>query len=228
MLKAISALCVVASSLGLSTLSTIQKSHRFAGSLHHHSPAKTFCRSAAAPLFSTSSVSEEASATIPTQRNFSIPTTDVILYDGVCNFCNAWVDILLRLDVNEKFRFAPLQSSVGRRLLAQIGKDENDISSVVLVRPNGQYFTKSSCVLQVLGELGLPGPLAERIIPTSLRDFLYDGVAQNRYNILGRRDQCRCSDPIYAKRFLLDWILKPRDKMSNRRQGAWKKRICSS
>ena len=60
----------------------------------------------------------------------------MILYDGVCNFCNAWVDILLKIDGGSipKFRFAALQSGVGMKLLEGIGKDANDISSVVLIK----------------------------------------------------------------------------------------------
>lgn len=130
----------------------------------------------------------------------------VILFDGVCNFCNAWVDILLRLDRNGKFKFAPLQSETGRRLLAAVGKEADDISSVVLVQPDLRYFDKSACVLKVVQELGPAAALASNgaraLVPPSLRDGIYDTVAENRYNLLGKRDECRCGDPQYADRFL--------------------------
>lgn len=130
----------------------------------------------------------------------------VILFDGVCNFCNAWVDILLRLDRNGKFKFAPLQSATGRRLLAAVGREADDISSVVLVQPDLRYFDKSACVLKVVQELGPAAALASNsaraLVPPSLRDRIYDTVAENRYNLLGKRDECRCGDPQYADRFL--------------------------
>ncbi|KAL7560619.1 hypothetical protein ACA910_000071 [Epithemia clementina (nom. ined.)] len=174
-----------------------------------------------APLFlgttTTSSANTASSATTTTtiseyaKRRVEKPvvTDNVILYDGICNFCNTWVDILLRLDRQAKFRFAPLQSSIGQELLVQIGKDADDISSVVLVKQDGRFFDKSACVLQVLEEVG-PRPLtqplanmARTLIQRDIRDGLYDRVAENRYNLMGKREECRCSDPRFADRFLL-------------------------
>jgi predicted DCC family thiol-disulfide oxidoreductase YuxK len=131
----------------------------------------------------------------------------VILFDGVCNFCNTWVDLLLRIDVKQRFRFAPLQSTLGQRLLQAVGKDANDISSVMLVQPDlVTYYDKSACVLQVVAELGpvarVLSSAARRIVPPRFRDSIYDVVAENRYNLMGKRNECRCSDPKYAHRFL--------------------------
>jgi len=156
-------------------------------------------------LFHSSPVKEQQTTE---QSTDSTPTNNpVILFDGVCNFCNAWVDILLRIDVNAKFKFAPLQSETGRRLLTAVGKQADDISSVVLVQPDLQYFDKSACVLQVVRELGPVAAVASNsvnaLVPKQLRDNIYDTVAENRYNFLGKRDECRCGDPRYADRFLM-------------------------
>jgi predicted DCC family thiol-disulfide oxidoreductase YuxK len=130
----------------------------------------------------------------------------VILFDGVCNFCNTWVDLLLRIDVNKKFKFAPLQSPTGQRLLQAVGKDANDISSVVLIQPDLVSYDKSSCVLQVVTELGplarIASGTAQRLLPARFRDSIYDLVAENRYSLMGKREECRCGDPKYADRFL--------------------------
>jgi predicted DCC family thiol-disulfide oxidoreductase YuxK len=130
----------------------------------------------------------------------------VILFDGVCNFCNTWVDLLLRVDVNRRFKFAPLQSAIGKRLLTEIGKDADDISSVILIQPTLEYYDKSACVLRVVEELGpvakIASVSAERLLPKRLRDSVYDTVAENRYNFMGKRDECRCGDPEYFDRFL--------------------------
>lgn len=130
----------------------------------------------------------------------------IILYDGVCNFCNAWVDILLRVDVQKTFKFAPLQSDIGRKLLVDIGKDADDISSVLLIEPNLDYYEKSAAPLRVVEELGpLAGVLSRTaltIVPKEIRDSIYDTVAENRYNLMGKRDTCRCGDPRYSDRFL--------------------------
>merc|ERR1719491_1195345 len=83
---------------------------------------------------------------------------NIILFDGICNFCNTWVDILLRLDSNtQKFVFTPLQSNVGKHLLISIGKESDDISSVLLIKIDGEYYDKSDCVLQVVKEIGPVG-----------------------------------------------------------------------
>jgi predicted DCC family thiol-disulfide oxidoreductase YuxK len=136
----------------------------------------------------------------------AIIESPIILYDGVCNFCNAWVDILLRVDVQKTFKFAPLQSDIGRKLLVDIGKDADDISSVLLIEPNLDYYEKSAAPLRVVEELGpLAGVLSRTaltIVPKEIRDSIYDTVAENRYNLMGKRDTCRCGDPRYSDRFL--------------------------
>ena len=152
----------------------------------------------------SSTTSSTTSTSSSTGQQFDHP---IILFDGVCNFCNTWVDILLRLDTKGVYKLTPLQSKLGKSLLQSIGKDANDISSIVLIEANGKtYYTKSDCVLQVVSQLGLPFQLAMNVlkitIPSVLRDTLYDTVAENRYNILGERDVCRSGDPIYFDRFL--------------------------
>ncbi|KAJ1415986.1 hypothetical protein B484DRAFT_454394 [Ochromonadaceae sp. CCMP2298] len=149
-------------------------------------------------------------------RSKSISSTkqNIILYDGVCNFCNSWVDLLLKLDRKKKFSFAALQSDEGQDLLQRIGKSRDDLSSVVFIQslaeggPSAEdkvYF-KSDAAIRVAEELtGAPGPIASLItagFPKSMRDTLYDGVATNRYSILGKREECRCSDATSPERFL--------------------------
>jgi predicted DCC family thiol-disulfide oxidoreductase YuxK len=133
----------------------------------------------------------------------------VILFDGVCNFCNAWVDILLRLDTAGRFKFAPLQSTIGQALLVSMGRRADDISSVVLIdQKQNVCYDKSDCVLKVVETTlgGLHGRLAKdaatSLVPLPIRNRLYDTVAENRYQFIGRRDECRCGDPQYGDRFL--------------------------
>ena len=131
----------------------------------------------------------------------------IILFDGVCNFCNTWVDLLLRLDTKGVYKLTPLQSKLGQSLLQSIGKDANDISSIVLIEQDGKtFYTKSDCVLQVVSQLGLPFEVGMNVVkltvPPFLRDTIYDTIAENRYNLLGKRDVCRSGDPIYFDRFI--------------------------
>jgi predicted DCC family thiol-disulfide oxidoreductase YuxK len=112
------------------------------------------------------------------------------------------VDLLIRLDKKSKFKFCALQSERGRSFLKKIGREEDDISSVVYIKklePFEVYF-KSDAALKVAEELGIGYAilsLASRtIIPFPfIRDSIYDMVANNRYNLMGKRQTCRCEDP---------------------------------
>jgi predicted DCC family thiol-disulfide oxidoreductase YuxK len=143
-------------------------------------------------------------------RVFATDKRPVILFDGVCNLCNGAVNLALDWDPKGKLRFSALQSKVGRALLLAYGRDANDISSIVLVTQNGAYI-KSDAILKITEALTplqflpmKPAAIVGRlVIPRFLRDLIYDGVANNRYDILGRKDQCRFdADGEYEDRFV--------------------------
>ena len=135
---------------------------------------------------------------------------NVILYDGVCNFCNGWVDLVLSADKEKKFRFAAMQSKAGMEALQLVGREAKDLSSVVLVQSTGDKYTgyiKSEAARQVLKELELPvfspvGGLLMGGLPMGLKDRVYDAVARNRYNFLGKRSTFERLNGEDADRFL--------------------------
>ena len=114
---------------------------------------------------------------------------------------------MLKLDTGKKFKFCALQSPKGKELLQEIGKDADDISTVVLIKSLGkkEAYYKSDAVLKVVEQLGLPQSVASAVgtkIPLFIRNGLYNEVAANRYNFLGKREVCRCADPEFADRFI--------------------------
>ncbi len=127
----------------------------------------------------------------------------VVLFDGVCNLCTGYVGFLIRRDPEGVFRFAPLQSSVGRRLLEDCGLDPDVMDSVVLVE-GGEPSVKSDAVLRAAAHLGgayrLLAPA--RFVPRRLRNAAYDVVASRRYDWFGRRDRCMMPTPDVESRFL--------------------------
>lgn len=127
----------------------------------------------------------------------------VVLFDGVCNLCEGFVQFLIRRDPDEVFRFAPLQSEIGRTLLADHGLDPDALESVVLIDGDRAYV-KSSAVLRCFRYLGLPYRLLTpfRVLPRTLRDFAYDFVADRRYAWFGKRDSCLMPTPDIEARFL--------------------------
>ena len=127
----------------------------------------------------------------------------VVLFDGVCNLCNASVNFIIERDPDAHFAFAALQSDAGQKLLARhdIGAQLPD--SVVLLEA-GRWFTRSSAALRIARRLSGLWPLLYPLVlvPTPIRDGLYDWVARNRYRWFGRREQCRLPTPALAGRFL--------------------------
>lgn len=127
----------------------------------------------------------------------------VILFDGVCNLCEGFVQYVIRRDPDAIFRFAPLQSDPGRELLDQCGYDEHDLEGVVLV-DDGQCYRKSGAVIRTGMHLGWPyrvlGPT--RFVPKFIRDSVYDFVANRRYRWFGKKEQCLMPTPDIRNRFL--------------------------
>lgn len=132
----------------------------------------------------------------------------LVLYDGACGFCSRLVRFLLDHDRRATFRFASLQSAVGRTVVERAGGDPRVLTSVHVVpnynRANATILTKSDAVLFVAGELGWPWAAARilRRLPTAFRNRVYDLVARHRYQLPGSREACWLPDPDVKDRFI--------------------------
>jgi predicted DCC family thiol-disulfide oxidoreductase YuxK len=127
----------------------------------------------------------------------------IILFDGVCNFCNGAINFVLKQDKKGVFRFAPLQSEAGQKLLQQYHLPTEEFESFVLI-DDGKVYKKSSASLRVLNKLPWYWKEAQilRIIPAVFRDAIYDFIARNRYTWFGKKDQCMLPTPELKSRFL--------------------------
>jgi predicted DCC family thiol-disulfide oxidoreductase YuxK len=127
----------------------------------------------------------------------------VLLFDGVCNLCNGSVQFVIDHDDDARFRFAPLQSDVAQELLDQVGYDDYDFETVVLVEGE-EYYTKSEGALRVAARLDGPWSWTRflRVVPRPVRDWVYDRVADYRYLVFGKRDRCMVPTPDLEDRFL--------------------------
>ena len=128
----------------------------------------------------------------------------IILFDGVCNFCNGAINFVLKQDKKGVFRFAPLQSEAGQRLLKQYNLSTAEFDSFVLI-DNGKIYKKSSASLRVMNKLPWYWKEAQllRLIPTPFRDAIYDFIAKNRYKWFGKKEQCMIPTPEMRNRFLV-------------------------
>ena len=128
---------------------------------------------------------------------------DVVIFDGLCNFCAHSVNFILRHEATPDLLFAPLQSAAGARLLREFNFDPQDAKTFVLVS-NGVAYLKSAAAIRVAGHLrGAWRLLAlAKYFPRPIRDYLYDVIARNRYHWFGRRDVCMVPTPELAARFI--------------------------
>jgi predicted DCC family thiol-disulfide oxidoreductase YuxK len=127
----------------------------------------------------------------------------IILFDGVCNFCNRTVNIIIEHDLDAQFQFAASQSTAGIDILQKFNLNQTSTASVVLI-DNEKVYTKTDAVIQIAKQLsGWPRLLMGlKIIPKFLRDFGYDLIAKNRYRLFGKRATCRMPEASERHRFL--------------------------
>lgn len=127
----------------------------------------------------------------------------IILFDGICNFCNYWVNFIIDHDKQNTFKFAALQSEKGKELLEKFDLPMDDFDSFILVSQNKAY-KKSSAAFEIAKKLsGWPKFIAPlRFLPQSLTDFVYDLVAKNRYKFFGKKEACRIPTPEERTKFL--------------------------
>ena len=127
----------------------------------------------------------------------------ILLFDGVCNFCDSTVNFIIDRDPRKNIRFAALQSQAGQQLLEKFSLDKNNFDSLVVVH-KGRYFKKTSAVLRIVRWMKFPWNWLSIfiIIPPFIGNFFYDIVARNRYKWFGKLEYCRVPTPDVKERFL--------------------------
>ena len=128
--------------------------------------------------------------------------SSIVLFDGVCNFCNGAVNFIIKHDREKRFKFAALQSEIGQELRAKFDIGE-DVDSIILVE-NEEAFMHSTAGLRVAKTLGGIWSLgyAFIIVPAFIRDWAYRVFARNRYRLFGRLEICMLPTPEVRERFL--------------------------
>lgn len=128
----------------------------------------------------------------------------LILFDGVCNFCDQTINKIIKADKNNVFVFAPLQSNVGREAIKHIGVNPS-VDSIILYHPDIAYFTESDAALEIAKQLGGIYSLLQlgAILPKALRNKIYQYIAKNRYKWYGKKDECMIPSAELRSKFLL-------------------------
>lgn len=127
----------------------------------------------------------------------------IILFDGVCNFCNNSVNFIIERDPEKYFKFAPLQSEIGQKLLEEHGIDKTVTDSVVLIE-NGKAYVRTTAALRVARKLSGAWRFFYGfiIVPAFVRDVFYNLFARNRYRMFGKQEACMMPTPEIRERFL--------------------------
>lgn len=128
---------------------------------------------------------------------------NIVVFDGYCNLCSAWVIFIIKREKGDSFRFIPLSSPVVDEIKQHTGIERIDTRSIALIRDN-RLYQKSDAVLLIVRDLKGLWPLfyGFRIVPVEWRDKLYDFIARNRYRWFGRKDQCMVPGPSVRNKFL--------------------------
>lgn len=127
----------------------------------------------------------------------------IIIFDGVCNFCNSSVNFIMERDTHNYFKFTANQHEAGKKILSDNGVNVEDVSTVFLYK-NGKLYKKSTAALHIARALRFPWFLfyAFILIPSPIRDIVYDFIARNRYKWFGKKETCRMPSPAERTKFL--------------------------
>ena len=128
----------------------------------------------------------------------------IIIFDGVCNLCNASVQFIIKNDKNDLFRFASNQSEIGQDIIRINKINTQAINSIILFNPATGISIESEAAFKIAKELrGLYQYMYFVIyLPRSFTDFCYKFIAKNRYKWFGKKDQCALPTPFLQAKFL--------------------------
>jgi len=127
----------------------------------------------------------------------------IILFDGICNYCNEKVNFIIKHDAKNIFRFAALQSEIGQEIVKQSGINTS-IDSLILIEHGNAYYIKSEAIFKILKQLNTPlkGFILFNILPSLLKDRIYEYIAKNRYKWYGKKEVCMIPSPTIQYKFL--------------------------
>ena len=128
----------------------------------------------------------------------------IVLFDGVCNYCNDKINFIIKNDKQDVFRFVALQSETGQKIIKYLGIDSS-IDSIILYEPGYAYFIKSEAVFRIIKHLSSAVKLVLffNFIPTSIKNIFYDIIAKNRYNWYGKKESCMMPTEEVKRKFIV-------------------------
>ena len=128
----------------------------------------------------------------------------LILFDGICNFCNKSILMIIKHDTKDRFVFASLQSDIGKEITNYLGIDISTIDSIILYKPSIAYYIKSTAAIKIMNQFGgfWKASYIFWIFPEVIRNKVYDFIAKNRYKWFGKKDNCMIPSKKIREKFL--------------------------
>jgi predicted DCC family thiol-disulfide oxidoreductase YuxK len=130
-------------------------------------------------------------------------TRHIIVFDGVCNFCNGAVNFIIKRDPKGLFAFAPMQSETGAKLIDVHNAQSVGHDTFLLIK-SGTLYYRTDAALEIARDLtGLWFIfLFFKIVPAAFRDYFYRAFARNRYALFGKKEVCMIPTESIKRRFL--------------------------
>lgn len=127
----------------------------------------------------------------------------IVIFDGVCNFCNGAVNFIIKRDPNGVYAFTPMQSSLAQELMDKHEIHNVGIDTFLLIK-NDQCFVFSSAALEIAKDLAGFWYMFRvfGLVPRAIRDFFYKVFARNRYTLFGRQETCMMPSEKVRSRFV--------------------------
>ncbi|MDP3728305.1 MAG: DCC1-like thiol-disulfide oxidoreductase family protein [bacterium] len=128
----------------------------------------------------------------------------ILIFDGVCNFCNGFINFIIDLDHKKRIKFLASQSENAKEIFKKYKISPKEIKESIIFIEDERYTTKSTAFFHILKYLPFPYFLLYAFIgtPRFIRDAIYDYIARNRYKWFGKRTTCRMPTKELKERFL--------------------------
>ncbi len=128
----------------------------------------------------------------------------IIIFDGLCNLCDASVQKVIKHDSKDIFRFVASQSTLGQEIIKYLGIDTTKTDSIILYQPGVAYYYKAEAAFEIAKDLGGVFVFGGLIswLPNTILDAMYDYVARNRYKWYGKKEACMVPTKEILNKFL--------------------------